>query len=92
MGIVASFKNPLEIECVVPPVFDCTGGADEANNEGQAGSYQATAGQYRGASKKEKGEILEQSIATTGYHIQRIAFIPFCLNTDNVIVPFDRRL
>jgi hypothetical protein len=44
------------------------------------------------ASKKEKGEILEQSIATTGYHIQRIAFIPFCLNTDNVIVPFDRRL
>lgn len=27
----------------------------------------ATAGQYRGASKKEKGEILEQFIATTGY-------------------------
>jgi hypothetical protein len=27
----------------------------------------ATAGQYRGASKKEKGQILEQFIATTGY-------------------------
>jgi hypothetical protein len=27
----------------------------------------ATAGQYRGASKKEKGKILEQFIATTGY-------------------------
>lgn len=28
---------------------------------------QATAGQYRGASKKEKGKILDQFIATTGY-------------------------
>src|SRR5215212_7475398 len=27
----------------------------------------ATAGQYRGASKKEKGKILDQSMATTGY-------------------------
>src|SRR5947207_8551066 len=27
----------------------------------------ATAGQYRGASKKEKGKILDQFIATTGY-------------------------
>ena len=27
----------------------------------------ATAGQYRGARKKEKGEILDQFIATTGY-------------------------
>jgi hypothetical protein len=27
----------------------------------------ATAGQYRGASKKEKGQILDQFIATTGY-------------------------
>ena len=27
----------------------------------------ATAGQYRGASKKEKSKILDQFIATTGY-------------------------
>lgn len=27
----------------------------------------ATAGQYRGASKKEKGKILDQFIGTTGY-------------------------
>ena len=27
----------------------------------------ATAGQYRGASKKEKGQLLDQFIATTGY-------------------------
>jgi hypothetical protein len=27
----------------------------------------ATAGQYRGASKKEKGQILDQFIAATGY-------------------------
>jgi hypothetical protein len=27
----------------------------------------ATAGQYRGASKKEKGKILDQFVATTGY-------------------------
>ncbi|HKZ79531.1 MAG TPA: hypothetical protein VJ124_14745 [Pyrinomonadaceae bacterium] len=27
----------------------------------------ATAGQYRGASKKEKGEIIEQLVNTTGY-------------------------
>ena len=25
-------------------------------------------------------------------HYQRIAFIPFCLNTNDIIVPFDRRL
>jgi hypothetical protein len=37
------FKNPLEIECVLPPVFDGTGGDDEANDEGKAGSYQGGA-------------------------------------------------
>ena len=44
MAFVASFKNPLEIECVFPPVFDRTGGEDEANNEGQAGSYGGNGG------------------------------------------------
>jgi hypothetical protein len=38
MAFVASFKNPLEIGCVFSPVFDGTGGDDEANDEGEAGS------------------------------------------------------
>jgi hypothetical protein len=41
MAFVASFKNPLEIGCVLPPVFGGTGGDDEANDEGKAGSYQS---------------------------------------------------
>ena len=32
MAFVASFKNPLEIECVLPPVFDFTGGGDSKYN------------------------------------------------------------
>src|SRR5829696_5277853 len=38
---IDSSKNPLEIEGVLPPVFDGTGGDDEANDEGEAGSYQS---------------------------------------------------
>jgi len=38
MAFVASFKNPLEIRCGFPPVFARTGGEDEANDEGEAGS------------------------------------------------------
>lgn len=35
MAFVGSFKNPIEIECVLPPVFDGKGGEDEANDEGR---------------------------------------------------------
>ena len=67
MGIVASLKNPLEIECVLPPVFERTGGEDEANDAGEAGSYQSDRRSISWREQKEKAEILEQFIATTGY-------------------------
>jgi hypothetical protein len=38
MAFVASFKNPLEIECISLQCLTGTGGVDEANDEGEAGS------------------------------------------------------
>jgi hypothetical protein len=35
MGVVTSFKNSLEIECILPPVLeDHSEGYDEAKDEG----------------------------------------------------------
>src|SRR5687767_1825975 len=54
MRFVASFKNPLEMKCVLPPVFDCTGGGDEADNEGEARGYQSDGGSI--SRREQKGE------------------------------------
>jgi hypothetical protein len=42
------------------------GGEDDAKDEGEAGSYGSDAGQYRGASKKEKRMLLDQFVSTHG--------------------------
>jgi hypothetical protein len=67
MAFVASFKNPLEIGCVLPPVFDGTGGEDEANDEGKAGSYHSDRRAISWREQKRESRILDQFVATTGY-------------------------
>src|ERR1044071_2291131 len=67
MAFVASFKNPLEIGCVLSPVLTALEVLMRLTMKARQEVSKATAGQYRGASKKEKSQILDQFIATTSY-------------------------
>ena len=68
MGIVASFKNPLQIRKFI---FDVCGETLEVEMRLKMNARQevtaVTAVQYRGASKKEKRVLLDQFVSTTGY-------------------------
>jgi hypothetical protein len=67
MAFVASFKNPLEVECVSLQCLTALEVLMRLTMKARQEVSKATAGQYRGASKKEKSKILDQFIATTGY-------------------------
>src|ERR1043165_764626 len=67
MAFVASFKNPLEVECVSLQCLTALEVLMRLTMKARQEVSKATAGQYRGANKKEKGKILDQFIATTGY-------------------------
>lgn len=67
MAFVASFKYPLEIECVSLQCWQALEVLMRLTMKARQEVTKATAGQYRGASKKEKGKILDQFIATSGY-------------------------
>src|SRR5689334_13415244 len=67
MAFVASFKNPLEIGCVYLQCLTALEEKMRLTMKARQEVIKATAGQYRGASKKEKSKILDQFIATTGY-------------------------
>ncbi|MGH8716860.1 MAG: hypothetical protein ACREUI_09120, partial [Burkholderiales bacterium] len=68
MGIVASIKNPLQIGS---NYLRCLRGTLEVEMRLKMKARQevtaVTAGQYRGASKKEKRALLDQFVSTTGY-------------------------
>src|SRR5688500_11394201 len=72
MRFVASFKNPLEMKCVLPPVFDCTGGGDEADNEGEARGYQSDGGSISRREQKgeeqDSGPVCEHPATVAGMH------------------------
>src|SRR5438552_7850185 len=67
MGIVASHKNPLQIERSYLHVSRTLEVEMRLKMKARQEVTAVTAGQYRGASKKGKGVILEQFMSTTGY-------------------------
>src|SRR5688572_31628968 len=82
MRFVASFKNPLEMKCVLPPVFDCTGGGDEADNEGEARGYQSDGGSI--SRREQKGEEQDSGPVCEHDRLQSLVCTPGVTDTKAV--------